>query len=573
MENNPFLKAIKSFHNDFSQIENKENILLEKKVALQDSLREAFSIKPSAIHNDGTLAKIIAELDEVIKKSFNRWDSELVNTLPMKELSELYADRIIFLVFGKVNAGKSSFVNFLSDLFPEDQIRRFRFNDGKIEYFSERFCEGVTETTVTIQGVELGSNLVLLDSPGLHSVTDKNGDLTRRFTDSADAILWLTSSTSPGQVQELNDLKNELEKKKPLQPIITRSDFLDENGWCEETDQPISTLKNKTPENRTLQEDDVITRLNEFDGIDKSKIKKTISISVHAYKKSMKNDETLNESGLSELYKHLVCIVDEANTYKVKKAEQQMLNFLNGSVLSSLQHDIKPIINKLTQETVATISQLNTKKQLLASSITFDVISEIPFIVNKHKDSGDKKAISNELNHIIESKINTALAQELSAFVAEIKKTTSSLSSDAIGEFESITIDIDQIKGNVTKGVSTFAAGAGGAWGGAVLGSMLLPGIGTAIGGLLGGLIGGAAGSAVGDYFVEIETIKESVGISTEKIIQKTTDSINKLLPKIIESTFDDAIKTIQPVKKICVELERIIDIFNNDINILKGHR
>ena len=49
--------------------------------------------------------------------------------------------------------------------------------------------------------MELGLRLVFLDSPGLHSVTDKNGELTRRFTDSADAVLWLTPSTSPGQVQ------------------------------------------------------------------------------------------------------------------------------------------------------------------------------------------------------------------------------------------------------------------------------------------------------------------------------------------------------------------------------------
>ena len=179
-----------------------------------------------------------------------------------------------------MNAGKSSFSNFITDLFPIDQIKRFRFNAGKVEYFNERFAEGVTETTATIQGVELGKNLVLLDTPGLHSITDKNGDLTRRFTDSTDAILWLTPSTSPGQVQELNDLKEELAKKKPLLPIITRSDVLEED-FCEEVQDLVQVLKNKTHQNRQLQQDDVIQRLKAFDGIDSAMLKQAISISVH----------------------------------------------------------------------------------------------------------------------------------------------------------------------------------------------------------------------------------------------------------------------------------------------------
>ena len=58
-------------------------------------------------------------------------------------------------------------------------------------FTNEAFVEGVTETTARIQVWSWG-RCVLLDSPGLHSVTDANEAVTRSYTDSADAVLWLT---------------------------------------------------------------------------------------------------------------------------------------------------------------------------------------------------------------------------------------------------------------------------------------------------------------------------------------------------------------------------------------------
>lgn len=293
---------------------------------------------------------------------------------------------------------------------------------------------------------------------------------------------------------------------------------------------------------------------------------------------SSKKDKDLVESGLSDLFKGLVVIVKEAKAYKVKKAEQQMINFLDSKVLATLQKDVTPIIQKLNKETKATIDSLNKKKQCLASVITADVASEVAGIVNRHKDSRDKQAISVELNQLIEGKLNKSLQEELASFVSELKQTSSSLSADALGDFEAITIDIQQVKGGVAKSASTVVGGAGGAYGGALAGAALgsaVPIIGTAIGGFLGGVLGGlfgsAAGSTVGDYFVETETITENVGVSTEKVIKKTTDSINKLLPKIIDAAFLDVIKMIEPVEKLCVDLEKEIQRFATDITKLKG--
>ena len=86
-------------------------------------------------------------------------DTELKKQDLSTSLTQRYSDRIFFLVFGKVNADKSLFCNF---------IRYFTFVDGQVVDLKEaRFKEGFTETTVTIQGVEIGKRFVLLDSLGL----------------------------------------------------------------------------------------------------------------------------------------------------------------------------------------------------------------------------------------------------------------------------------------------------------------------------------------------------------------------------------------------------------------------
>ncbi|NOG30576.1 hypothetical protein HLB35_00170 [Halomonas sp. TBZ9] len=105
-------------------------------------------------------------------------------------------------------------------------------------------------------------------------MTDENGQLTRLFTDSADAVLWLTPSTSPGQVQELDDLKIELESGKPLLPVITRSDAREED--FDEEGTLYSILVNKTSENRKEQEQDVYCRA--IDKLGKQKEVKTPSL-------------------------------------------------------------------------------------------------------------------------------------------------------------------------------------------------------------------------------------------------------------------------------------------------------
>ncbi|ENO8808318.1 dynamin family protein [Photobacterium damselae] len=567
MHQNPFITALETFDADFRAVSGKEEALKHKKDVLQETLRQALNVKFSKINHDNKLYQLSEQLKKSVLLSIDEWEQKLEAALPMKALSEQYQDRVIFLVFGKVNAGKSSFCNFLTSQFDASQIKRFRFENGQVQYFDEVFAEGVVETTVTIQGVELGNNLVLLDSPGLHSVNDENGDLTRRFTDSADAVLWLTPSSSPGQVQELNDLKLELEKKKPLQPVITRSDVMDEE-YDEENDDIIQILKNKSQDVRLLQEDDVIQRVR---GLDLAvPVKPAVSISVFAYKKYCDSDNAFAEAGLDRLFGCLESIINEAKAYKVKKAEQQIINFLDTDVLGSLNQHVKPQVNALIKDSQEVINDLRHSKRSLSLEITNEVVVNIPDIVERHAKSRNKEAMSQEINQLLEHTINDSLQKVLSEYVSQMQAVSCALSSDSLGEFEDITVDIEQVKGGVAKSVSSSVGAAGGAATGAYVGSLIFPGVGTVIGGALGGLLGGTAASYAGEYFVETETVKETVGVSSERVITKTVSRINEVLPKLVENVFEDVITSILPTQRFAERIALEIELFETQVVELK---
>lgn len=175
------------------------------------------------------------------------------------------------------------------------------------------------------------------------------------------------------------------------------------------------------------------------------------------------------------------------------------------------------------------------------------------------------------MNQLINSQVNKILQQELSEFINNIKTTASYLSENTIGDFEDITMDITQEKGNGWKAATSGVGGVGGALGGAALGSMIFPGIGTLIGGLLGSLFGGTAGAAIGDEFVETEIVTEKIGVSTRNMIAKTEKMVKEKLPNIVDVVFNDVINNIESVQKFAQAISKEIDQFSDKIQTIKA--
>lgn len=551
---NNLVDAVSSFDNDFKTISANEAKLMGMRDSFIKSVNHIVN-QESHLKSDNPLSKVTKEASSKVTSMIAGWAKDWDANQVSRDLSNQFGDKVILLVFGKVNAGKSSFSNFTASIFPEESRRYFYLNDGKVCDSEELFAEGVTETTARIQGVELGGKLILLDSPGLHSVTDKNGELTKRFTDSADAVLWLTPSTSPGQVQELDDLKVELESGKPLLPIITRSDFLDED--CDDDGVLFSKIFNKTQENRELQQADVHDRASSKLGSNKV-IKHPISISVHSYKQSPKNETDLVQSGLSKVLICMSDLIQLASNYKPRKARQQIINYLDHSVLHGIRSDLIPMVMKLEETIEAQDKIINLRQNEVLLSLKEELAEKALDWAEELKESENSKVeLAARINDTITKRLTDELSKLVDGFTTDISTVTVSFSDKDTGDFEGVYVDYEEVTGSAWKA----AGSAGGAAAGAAAGLLLGP-AGAIVGGILGGLLGGGAGS----YFVETNTRSEKIGMNTAKVVSTTLSNLDQKLPKITQSMFQVWKEALNDARKNIDQIHKEIAMFEKSL-------
>ncbi|WP_290536741.1 GTPase [Alcanivorax sp.] len=560
--NNQLRKSVEGFALSFNAIADSESELLGIRDRFVGALKEKTAFKLGLEKRNPLMAAgkaVEKELAEAVAKWAEDWDA----CKTTRELSEQFSDKAILLVFGKVNAGKSSLCNYVASQFKNKDVRFFYLDEGEIRYTEESFKEGVTETTARIQGVELGGKLVLLDSPGLHSVTDENGELTRRFTDSADAVLWLTPSTSPGQVQELDDLRIELESGKPLLPVITRSDIREED--CDEEGNLISFLVNKTPENRREQEDDVKSRAVQKLG-SQTEVRKPLSISVHAYKSLGESDESLVESGLAELDAQMACLVSQSSEYKPRKARQQIVNYLDRSVGESVKSTLLPRIDELDR-LIADESQALTRRRLEAlTRLQHELAESVTDWAEELKERKDRALLAARINSLVTEILAAELRNSVEHFVGKADAILVQIDESDIGDFKDVEISYARVTG---RAMQAAASGAGAVVGGLV-GSLLGP-VGTVVGGAVGAALGGAGG----EYLVETRMVSEKVGVDASAAVEDTLKKIDGKLPGIVDRTFSPWNEALELMAKSAAGIRTEIAVFENSLDNIKegiGH-
>lgn len=349
----------------------------------------------AGLMTDSALAQQALAINAGLQASQQQWRAQWDALAPAQSLAQQLDDKVVLLVFGKFNAGKSSLCNFLADRFGQQghAVRYFHLEAGSIKESSQPFHEGATETTARLQGVCLGQQLVLLDTPGLHSVTDDNAALTQRFLESADGVLWLTSSTSPGQVQELDELARELRRGKVLLPIVTRSDCIEED----ELDGVIvKCLRNKSAANRAVQEHDVQARAGDklrLLGVDVSQLKVPVSVSVHMAKTG--GDHA--SAGIARLYGALQDIVGPALAYKQRKPAEMLLHYLQEQVLGSLETITLPALARLHPSLQAEREALEVRQARMVQLAWREVVSALPPLLEQHAARRDVGAVCTEL--------------------------------------------------------------------------------------------------------------------------------------------------------------------------------
>jgi hypothetical protein len=228
----------------------------KRESALERALAELTKVvtpqrKPrdARFREDNPLLKAAREADDKVKARLDLWRRQVETYNRNTEFRKDLGDSLLVYVYGKVKAGKSSLGNYIAYGHgnPDEQVVAaaratgreptfFLFDDASQEdreraretlLAQGKFAVGAKETTTAIQGFRL-PGLTWIDSPGLHSVTRKNGDLARAYAEAADLILFNMNSAQPGRASDLSEIARLLQKRKSFIVMITRCDLHDE---------------------------------------------------------------------------------------------------------------------------------------------------------------------------------------------------------------------------------------------------------------------------------------------------------------------------------------------------------
>ena len=383
----------------------------------------ACSLEPAGLQRGSELAQQALAINAGVRMGLQGWSEQRAGLAPAQSLAAAFEDQAMLLVFGKFNAGKSSLCNFLAGRFRRQgrPLQYFHLEGGQLREVPEALHEGATETTARLQGVSLGGRLVLLDTPGLHSATAANAALTQRFLDSADAVLWLTSSTSPGQVQELDALARELRRNKPLLPVVTRSDCIEED----EVDGEIAKLlRNKTAANRALQEADVQERAADklrSLGVPAGLLKAPVSVSVRMAQAAQQGsaDTAMADAGFERLYGALLELAAPALAYKQRKPAEMLLHHLEERVLGRLQAETLPALAALRRALQMEGGQLAQRQTRIVQAAWRSVVAELPQWLEQYAPAQDAEAVCDLAARAADAAFGQQLRQQLGGYVLQ----------------------------------------------------------------------------------------------------------------------------------------------------------
>lgn len=368
------------------------------------------------------LARQIALLNSQITEQIQLWPVKWAELGAAQSLADAFSDKVMLLVFGKFNAGKSSLCNLLAECFrlQGQTVRYFHVQNEQIHYTETLLREGATETTAQLQGVCLGERLVLLDTPGLHSATLENAALTQRFIDSADGVLWLSSSTSPGQVQELHSLARELKRHKPLFPIVTRSDQIEED----EVDGEICTvLCNKHAAQRAVQEADVHARaedkLREM-AVDIHLLKQPVSVSTQMARQAGLGQQAMSDAGFERLFAALLEMIEPALHYKQRKPAEVFLHHLQEHVLEAFIQQTEPTADQVQASLNHAQTALIQQQRHIAEGVWRSVVPELPQLLEQHAATQAVDAVYATLTQWVQDAWVLQVQQQLADYSVEI---------------------------------------------------------------------------------------------------------------------------------------------------------
>lgn len=570
-----------------------------------------------------------------VAQTNREWDDKVAGRQKGVEFRQGFEDSLLIFVSGKVKSGKSSLGNYMAwgHTDPTDDVKRqtpparypkyqshakvdVEGGDSLKEAEKKRaFRVGATEATSSIQSFSL-PGLTWVDSPGLHSLKEENGNLAREYLDHADLILYTMKSDAPGRASDLAEILDLIHKDKRTMLLLTGSDDIkpsvsngkvlravvmkDAARRAKQQDyvrQALNELIDKLEKLKELPDAEKLEKLKEF--FDEAKLKELPDADKQKKLNELLNPEKLNQlkellkagkpeifsvssryaqehandqdafldSGLGLFYATLQDICQsEGVKIKQRVPMKNLQNFLVScendlSPYQKLITDFMPILRKL-EESLRKQIPLHSREgqhELKRFIDTFFVSMENS-LDDADRINSQLKSFNTKLGEKLEEIANErlqAIADYLTKeFQFSVKNTYQHSLFTQIPDFKLETIT-EQVEAGIRSGTKKRNAGIG-ALVGAALGAFFGP-VGIAVGSTLGGMTGGATGDSTSIRYRDIQiTVGDNLQDIRRKLLNTHCEALDMLLQKNstnLWQEFDGSIKTL--LKQLSAEIEK----------------
>ena len=507
------LNIFKELQQKFNFSQEQDQVFKSHCHQFQQNMAGYLKASEHDISENNPLFQQIGKFRNILEETNQNWQKKITTQDTGVHFRAGFNDSLLVFVYGKVKSGKSSLGNYMAwgHTDPTEQQKSEIQKELQPVYFSgqktevkggdvakeaeikKEFRVGATEATSSIQGFSL-DGLTWIDSPGLHSINQENGDLAKDYVEHADLILYTMKSDSPGRESDLNEILNLYRADKKIILLLTGSDDV-AHDWDDEKDEMISTTVMKDLQRRLDQQKYVRSALEKIPELaGKTNNIEILSFSARYAQENEGQVDNFADSGMGQLFAALGKIAREDGV-KLKH-RTPMLNFKNflTDFMSDLENYAQLIVD--FQHPIERIQksipiQINEQKRLIQQQLSQKVDAEFERLAQYRDDPIQMKqaikkiadTLAQQQNQAIITAQKTILQQVMSELGSQL---TNVIQHNALLDLPEFKIEqrTEQVADSVTSGTRRRNGGFGAL-------------VGTAIGGGIG-LLGGPAGVAAG---------------------------------------------------------------------------
>ena len=497
-----------------------------------------------------------------------------------------FNDSVLIFIYGKVKAGKSSLGNFVAkhpankkakpQFFTYDQAGQ-KQTQAKLEEIHDEggFEIKATQATDSIQGFRM-NGLTWIDSPGLHSPNSTHDEITKRYVEAADLVLYISSSDSPARASDVYEIVDLVgTKNKTVCIVLSKSDSMEED---EIDGKLVQQRTGKSSYDRNLQENHVRSELKKELG---EQLAQRIS-HIHSCSTLLGHDgingnkSAWVQSNMDTIFSLLHTeAITNAKTHKEKVPRERfnaLLSIIAGqqNQRTSALKDLFNSLNSLAKQAKNEESVLQNRASTVNTQLRTKLKPTVKQCLDEHlQQYGDNESTAKEnantLNQALTVAITTLVENELTLAIQQSildfdEALPLNLQLSQLPEFKEKFKEIAVKQNNA--GIGAFFGGLlGFAVDGLFMGMTL--GAATAAGAAIGGMLDADSSG--------ITNTRQKIGDNREEMQQQIISHLEKTLPPLVDSQ----LKTISndyfgAIHAIATDIQHQVSTFEEKAHALR---